>query len=103
MLSADSARTNSLSPSVGQLATNSIHVWRVDLARQSRWSALAESIVSKDELLRLWRSRCGEGRCRRTVGRATLRSLIGAYLGITPAAVAFARNAQGKPILRYSY
>ena len=73
-----------------------IEVWlaRLDLAAgQIRQCA---SVLSRDEQLRAERFHFARDRRRFVVARGRLRQLLGGYLGIAPAAIAFEKAKNGK-------
>jgi 4'-phosphopantetheinyl transferase len=75
------------------------HVWRVradtGAPEDARWRAL----LAPAERERLDRFRFADDAKREAVSRGALRLLLGAYLGRPPGGVAFAAEAQGKPVL----
>ena len=86
--------------SVPPLGPREIHVWRADLSiaggrRQSRLS----SLLDEDELERAARFRQDRHREWFIARRAILRTLLGHYIGKTPAEIRFEHNPWGKPRL----
>ncbi len=81
------------------LPADEVHVWRASL-QQPAW-AVAElaTVLSEDERARAARFRFERDRSRYVVGRATLRTLLGRYSGVAPAAVRFRYGAFDKPLL----
>jgi 4'-phosphopantetheinyl transferase len=76
-----------------------VHVWLAPLAvAASDLSALAASL-SADERERAGRYRFERDRRFFAAGRGILRRLLGAYLGLPPAAIAFTTGPHGKPRL----
>jgi 4'-phosphopantetheinyl transferase len=76
------------------LSAGSVHVWRADLDCEP---AVAEASLSLAELERAARFRFDRDRIRWTRCRAILRELLGAYLGVEPAAIELSAGANGKP------
>ena len=89
-----------LSPSsIPQLATDEVHVWRIDLdIPDDRWQALL-SLLAADELAKAERFHFAKHRRRHTVSHAALRILLGQYLARPPRGIAFSYNTHGKPRL----
>ena len=73
---------------------NEVHVWDADLRA---WPPRA--CLSREERERAGRLRFPADRTRFAAARTVLRSLAGAYLGIDPRDVAFAKGPHGKPML----
>jgi 4'-phosphopantetheinyl transferase len=72
----------------------SIHVWRVSLAT---CPPHARALLSADERERADRFHFARDRDRFTVARATLRRVLGGYLGRAPDELVFAYSAHDKP------
>ena len=81
------------------LDDRSVHVWRAELDVGDTGTARFAATLSADERLRAARFHFARDRDRFTVGRGVLRSLLGGYLGVAPAALAFAYGDHGKPAL----
>ncbi|MBK9945434.1 MAG: 4'-phosphopantetheinyl transferase superfamily protein [Kouleothrix sp.] len=79
------------------LAAGEVHVWRVALD----WPAPASlvQLLAADERQRAERFHFERDRTHFVVGRATLRILLGRYLGRPPEQLQFSYNAYGKPAL----
>jgi 4'-phosphopantetheinyl transferase len=77
-----------------------VHVWRLDLAWLRQKTSDFEATLSPIERDRAVRYRVAADRERFIVVRAILRKLLGRYLGLTPAAIAFDYGAWGKPLVR---
>ena len=75
-----------------------VHLWRVQLASAAPPSEFAE-ILSPAELLHASKFAFQRDRIRFIQRRGFLRSILGAYLGTTPALMRFTENAFGKPSL----
>jgi len=77
-----------------------VHVWRVSLLQEDvghRWIA----ILSQEELQRAARFAFERDRHTYTVTRGILRTLLGQYLALPPAAIRFLYNPFGKPSLDF--
>lgn len=81
------------------LPTAEVHVFRLSLDVSQAVLGKLERILSVDERLRASRFMFDRDRKRFTVGRATLRTILGLYLGTAPAAVGFRYEPFGKPAL----
>ena len=78
-------------------AAGRVHVWRASLAAAEAEVAAGEALLDPAELARARRFHFERDRNRFTVARGLLRQLLGRYLDIEPAAVAFALGPHGKP------
>jgi 4'-phosphopantetheinyl transferase len=76
-----------------------VHVWSVALDLPDADVGVLGGVLAEDELLRAGRIRSEDGRRRAVVSRASLRALLGRYLGRAPAEIAFAAGPEGKPRL----
>ena len=74
-----------------------VHVWRVSLDQlpASKFRAL----LGDDERMRAARFRFPEHRNRFTIARGALRTILGRYLEVEPAALQFSYGRYGKPAL----
>lgn len=81
-----------------RLRDDEIHVWCVGLDEAADAAALA-ACLSASERERAGGLPSSAHRRRFVVARATLRRLLGRYLGQEPGAVVFAHGAHGKPFL----
>jgi 4'-phosphopantetheinyl transferase len=81
------------------LSDGDVHVWRSSLDRPAAEVRLLEALLSEDEVARVGRFRLERDRRRYIVGRATLRAILGGYLGLPPKQMEFAYGPQGKPAL----
>jgi 4'-phosphopantetheinyl transferase len=80
-------------------AAHEIHVWQAQLdIPPSDVSSLHETLTA-DERDRAGRFYFEKHRRRYIVGRGTLRTIIGRYLGVAPDKIRFAYNDKGKPSL----
>lgn len=77
-----------------------IRLWWLALDRPEREVAELARTLSSEETARAQRFGAELLRQRWIVGRATLRTLLGAILGVAPSAVALARGRRGRPELR---
>ena len=82
------------------LATTEVDVWLV--AVDSATFSVARQWLSVDERIRTTRLRRREDRMRFAITRAALRTLLGAYLGMSPHACLFEETQYGKPFLANS-
>jgi 4'-phosphopantetheinyl transferase len=81
------------------LAAGDVHVWRVRLDWPEPQVTRLSALLSPDEHERSERYRFAELRREYTAGRGALRLLLGRYLGVDPAGVAFDYEARGRPLL----
>ena len=81
-----------------RLRDDEIHVWGVELDEAVAAPALA-ACLSADERARASGLPSSAHRRRFVAARATLRQLLGRYLGQAPGALVFAPGAHGKPFL----
>jgi 4'-phosphopantetheinyl transferase len=85
------------------LPGDEVHLWRVDLDSlrdsEPRW----QKILSSDESARAARFRFAIDRQRFVVARGILRTILGNYLGIDPAALIFFYSSKDKPSLAQSH
>lgn len=80
------------------LASDEVHVWRVDIGSPHSESSL-RALLSEDERKKADGFIFEEDRVRFTVTRGTLRSLLGRYLGLEPERLLFRHGPRGKPRL----
>ncbi len=74
-----------------------VHVWCAALDPPEQHVQRAAALLSADEQSRAARFRAARDRRRHVVARGTLRAILGTYLAMDPAAVAFAYGPRGKP------
>jgi 4'-phosphopantetheinyl transferase len=74
-----------------------VHVWRVSLDQLQAPKFVA--LLDDDERMRAARFRFPEHRNRFTVARGALRTILGRYLELEPAALEFSFGRYGKPAL----
>jgi len=88
------------SPSMGtRLSSGDVHIWRGWLDQPVERVRQLEQTLSTDERERASRFRFETDRTRVGVGRGTLRSIHGHYLGIEPGRVRLRYGPNGKPTL----
>lgn len=87
-------------PDALALGPNDVHVWPVDIDAPAESAADVAGMLAPDERRRADRFRTARDRRRFMVTRATLRSLLGRYLGVDPHEVPIGYGAYGKPELR---
>lgn len=76
-----------------------VHVWRAALDLEPARVAVFAETLSPDERDRAARFHFDRDRVRFTVARGVLRAVLGGYLGLPAAALAFDYGAHGKPSL----
>jgi 4'-phosphopantetheinyl transferase len=82
------------SPRSPKIATDEVHVWKVDL------SALADvRLLSRDEHERAARFHFERDRQHFKAARSALRIVLGRYLNLPPESLVFAQTDYGKPFL----
>ncbi len=86
-------------PARVSLSSGEVHIWRAWIARRNDLDDLAASLA-EDERRRAVRFHFDADRQRFIAARGVLRRLIGHYLQMPPAEVAFQYGPQGKPQLR---
>jgi 4'-phosphopantetheinyl transferase len=79
------------------IVSDELHIWRYTLKLQPQHSLVAESLLSSDELARAARFHFPIHRRRYVAGRAQLRRILGSYLKIAPASIAFTYSEFGRP------
>lgn len=77
-----------------------IHVWRMNLDRPAAEVQEMRGVLSEDETARAARFVFDRHRGRFIVGRASLRSILGLYLGLAPRRLEFGYGWRGKPYLK---
>jgi 4'-phosphopantetheinyl transferase len=86
-------------PGVPDLSENQVHIWRVSLAQSAESLPGCSRDLSSEELARAARFHFERDRRRHIVSHSWLRRLLGAYLGVSPAAIQFEIAEHGKPQL----
>ena len=84
------------------LRAGDVHVWCARLDVPLPVVSALSSMLSGDEQARAARFRSDTHRQRFIVGRAAQRTVLGAYAGIAPDALAFRYSAHGKPSIESS-
>jgi 4'-phosphopantetheinyl transferase len=79
------------------LPADEVHVWRVDLAKQTDAGGL--ETLSATERARADRFHFPADRDRFVASHAALRTILASYLEVSPAALAFGESAHGKPFV----
>jgi 4'-phosphopantetheinyl transferase len=82
-----------------ELAWDEVHVWRIRLDRPAEGVARLARTLAPEERAKAARFRFDQDRDHYTVGRGTLRAILGRYLGTEPARLEFRSEAYGKPAL----
>ena len=82
-----------------RLAENDLHVWRTRLDQPGPVLEALLATLSAEEIERADRFHYPGGRENYIVGRGVMRSILGRYLQIEPARLAFAYTSHGKPFL----
>ncbi len=85
-------------PTAPPLAPGEVHVWRASLTADAVDGGLPDTL-SEDERARAARLRSPDERRRFVTTRGALRALLGGYLGLDAASIAFAYGPYGKPML----
>lgn len=81
------------------LLENQVHIWWVTLKAASHQFVQLRRWLSQDELERAQRYRFARDRDWFIIRRGTLRLILGGYLSVAPAQIAFTYNSYGKPSL----
>jgi 4'-phosphopantetheinyl transferase len=84
------------------LDADHVHLWRVDLNQTDDLVARYSRVLAPDEEYRAGRFRFERHKRRFVVGRAILRQVLGRYLNLSPAHVAFGYGPKGKPFVDHS-
>jgi 4'-phosphopantetheinyl transferase len=81
------------------LAADDVHIWKIDLKQPEFKIQSFQEILSSDEVARAERFYFPEHRQRFIIGRGSLRTILGRYLGVKPSQVEFDYQQRGKPLL----
>ena len=81
------------------LPRDAVHVWRAGTEVPASRLALLYDLLAPDERARADRFHFEKDRRRFTVARGVLRTILGRYLAVEPAAIAFRYGVHGKPAL----
>lgn len=92
-------RWSSTVETVPHLADGEVHVWHAALDLPEEQLAACWRLLDAPERERAGRFHFERDRRRFAAGRGQLRAVLGRYLAIAPAEVAFAYSAYGKPML----
>ena len=84
---------------VHPLHPDSVHVWSITLDCSDGETGSFAAVLSEDEAERAARFRFSIHRNRFIVGRGSLRTILGRYLGTSPAELQFTYGPRGKPEL----
>jgi len=84
-------------PACIELGENEAHVWRASLDQNERALANLEALLSQDEYRKAMRYHRPVDRDQYIAGRGILRTIISAYLRLSPGELRFAYNEYGKP------
>lgn len=82
-----------------RLCDDEVHVWRFSLHADAGALDGISRVLAEDEQAKAARFQFERHRRRFMVRRATVRTILGAYLGIPPAEVMFENSLKGKPRL----
>jgi 4'-phosphopantetheinyl transferase len=86
-----------LGPEEVTLFPGEVHVWCASLDLPSAWRNSLRKLLSPDEIERAERFHFERDRGRFVARRGVLRDLLGRYLGVDAATIAFVYNDFGKP------
>jgi 4'-phosphopantetheinyl transferase len=86
-------------PAVTGLDAREVHIWHIRLYDSDPDVLRLQALLSPDELERAARFRFEKHRAQFVRTRATLRSLLGSYLGQSPGKISFSYSDHGKPEL----
>ncbi|MEA5577778.1 4'-phosphopantetheinyl transferase HetI [Anabaena sp. UHCC 0451] len=81
------------------LSSDDVHIWKIDLKQSELQIQSFRETLSSDEITRAERFYFPEHRQRFIIGRGSLRTILGRYLGIKPSQVEFDYQQRGKPLL----
>ena len=81
------------------ISPGTVHLWWARVSEQAPHMDRMRRILISDEIERAARFRVEGAAQRFVVARAVLRSVLGGFTGIDPAAVVFAYGEHGKPHL----
>ena len=81
------------------LPCDAVHVWRVGLIDPPDHVNHLAASLSPDERDRADRFHFERDRHRYVIGRGTLRTILGAYLGVPPGSLRFGYGPSGKPFV----
>lgn len=84
-------------PGEPDLGEGAVHLWRIALTVDAYALSRRASCLSPDERARATRYHFDRDRRRFVAGRVALRTIVAAYLRVSPADVRFRYGAEGKP------
>ena len=85
------------------LLENNVHVWFAWLEQSTFKVKHLKKILSTDEQIRAERFHFEQDRNRFIIGRGTLRTILGYYLGMEPSKIQFCYSSRGKPYLAENF
>ena len=80
-------------------SSETVDVWSISLTSPMSPSSIPTGVLNPAEITRAERFVQPKDRQRFIIARTALREILGSYLGLPPATVAFRINAHGKPYL----
>jgi len=89
----------SLEPGSFELADADLHIWAIELQDADSIVAACHSLLSDEEKARAARFYQEQHRRKYTLAHGVLRTLLGSYLGASPAAIQFRFGHARKPFL----
>nr|WP_242039720.1 4'-phosphopantetheinyl transferase HetI [Anabaena sphaerica] len=81
------------------MSSRDVHIWKIDLKQPELQLESFQKTLSSDEFARAERFYFPEHRQRFIIGRGSLRTILGRYLGVEPSQVEFDYQQRGKPLL----
>ncbi|MEA5617302.1 4'-phosphopantetheinyl transferase HetI [Cronbergia sp. UHCC 0137] len=84
------------------LSSDDVHIWRINLNQSESQLQFFRDTLSSDEIARAERFYFPEHRRRFIVGRGSLRTILGRYLGVEASEIKFIYQKRGKPLLANS-
>jgi 4'-phosphopantetheinyl transferase len=87
---------------VPALGADEIHVWRASISELAPHVRALSAVLDPGELERGAKFHFEVDRARHAVSHGLLRTLVGGYLGMSPAALCFGEGEHGKPLLAAS-
>ena len=78
-------------------AAGTIDLWLISLAVDADAAVAMSAALDAGEMARADRFATAASRARFVAAHASVRAILGTYLGLTPAAVSFVRGERGKP------
>lgn len=84
------------------LGPRDLHLWRIQIVAPDAFDPKLLQLLGADEQARVQRRASAILRARYVRAHADLRRILGLYLGLPPAEIAFAQGPHGKPALAAS-